>query len=61
MKYDIYALGNALVDTEVEASALELQNLGIEKGVMTLVLWEIGIFCWATKAPWTQVLRPFSL
>jgi sugar/nucleoside kinase (ribokinase family) len=36
-KYDVYALGNALLDTEFEVSPEILQNLGIEKGVMTLL------------------------
>jgi len=35
--YDIYAIGNALVDTEVEVTDLDLKDLKIEKGVMTLV------------------------
>ncbi|MFP4063680.1 MAG: adenosine kinase [Halochromatium sp.] len=35
--YDIYALGNALVDMEYEVSADDLKRLGIDKGVMTLV------------------------
>lgn len=36
-KYDLYALGNALVDIEVEVEETELARLGVEKGVMTLV------------------------
>ncbi|AOE49543.1 adenosine kinase [Kangiella sediminilitoris] len=36
-KYDLYALGNALVDIEVEVQESELERLGVEKGVMTLV------------------------
>ena len=36
-KYDVYALGNALLDIEFEISVEALQNLGIEKGVMTLL------------------------
>ena len=35
--YDIYGIGAALVDTEIEVSDTDLQNFGIEKGVMTLV------------------------
>lgn len=35
--YDIYAIGAALVDTEVEVSESFLQEHAIEKGVMTLV------------------------
>lgn len=35
--YDIYALGNALVDMEYEVSPDDLKRLGIDKGVMTLV------------------------
>ncbi len=35
--YDIYALGNALVDMEYEVSADDLKRLGLDKGVMTLV------------------------
>ena len=36
-KYDIYSIGNALLDTEIEVSDADLERLGIEKGVMTLV------------------------
>jgi sugar/nucleoside kinase (ribokinase family) len=36
-KYDVYALGNALLDIEFEVSPEVLQTLGIEKGVMTLL------------------------
>ena len=36
-KYDVYGLGNALVDIECEVSPETLQELGIEKGVMTLL------------------------
>lgn len=35
--YDLYALGNALVDIEIEVNEQELERLGVEKGVMTLV------------------------
>ena len=36
-QYDVYGLGNALVDMEFEVTAEQLQQLGIDKGVMTLV------------------------
>lgn len=36
-KYDVYAVGNALVDIEYQASASRLVELGIDKGVMTLI------------------------
>jgi sugar/nucleoside kinase (ribokinase family) len=36
-QYDVYALGNALLDIEFAVSPEVLQNLGIEKGVMTLL------------------------
>lgn len=36
-KYDIYGIGAALVDTEIEVTELDLRDLSIEKGVMTLV------------------------
>lgn len=36
-KYDIYGIGAALVDTEIEVSDQDLSNFGVEKGVMTLV------------------------
>jgi sugar/nucleoside kinase (ribokinase family) len=36
-RYDIYAIGNALVDTEVEVSDAFLDRMGIGKGMMTLV------------------------
>lgn len=35
--YDVYGIGNALVDIEYEVTADQLRELGIEKGVMTLV------------------------
>lgn len=34
---DVYSLGNALVDVEYEVTPQELERLGIDKGVMTLV------------------------
>ena len=37
MTCDIYALGNALVDTELETQAKDLDQLEIQKGIMTLV------------------------
>ncbi len=36
-KYDVYGIGNALVDMEYEIEAADLETLGIDKGVMTLV------------------------
>jgi sugar/nucleoside kinase (ribokinase family) len=36
-KYSVYGLGNALVDTEIQVQDDELQQLGVDKGVMTLV------------------------
>lgn len=36
-KYDIYSLGNALVDLEFEVTDAELKELGVEKNVMTLI------------------------
>ena len=36
-KYDVYALGNALLDIEFEVSPDTLEKLGIDKGVMTLL------------------------
>lgn len=35
--YDVYAIGNALVDMEYQVSPADLTALGIDKGVMTLV------------------------
>lgn len=35
--YDIYGLGAALVDTEIEVNDADLARFGIEKGLMTLV------------------------
>lgn len=35
--YDVYGIGNALVDMEFEVTPETLSNLGLEKGVMTLV------------------------
>lgn len=37
MKYDIYGIGNALVDMEFEVSDGFLADQGIEKGLMTLI------------------------
>ncbi|MCW8128432.1 adenosine kinase [Microbulbifer halophilus] len=36
-QYDLYGIGAALLDTEIEVSDSDLQNLGVDKGVMTLV------------------------
>ncbi len=36
-KYDVYGIGNALVDMEFEVGIDYLQKAGIEKGLMTLV------------------------
>ena len=36
-QYHIYGLGAALVDTEIEVNNHELEQMGIEKGLMTLV------------------------
>lgn len=36
-KYNIYGIGAALVDTEIDVQDHELDSLGIEKGLMTLV------------------------
>jgi sugar/nucleoside kinase (ribokinase family) len=36
-KYNVYGLGNALVDTEIQVTDQDLQRLEIEKGLMTLV------------------------
>ena len=36
-KYNVYGIGNALVDMEYEVEVVDLEALGIEKGVMTLV------------------------
>lgn len=36
-QYDVYAIGNALVDYEFEVPVSELQRLGVQKSVMTLI------------------------
>ncbi|MGX5202428.1 adenosine kinase [Aliikangiella sp. IMCC44632] len=36
-KYQVYGIGNALVDFEIETTAEELASLEVEKGVMTLI------------------------
>ena len=36
-KYDVYGIGNALVDMEYQVTPADLASLGIAKGVMTLV------------------------
>ncbi|NNC54314.1 MAG: adenosine kinase, partial [Pseudomonadales bacterium] len=35
--YQLYGMGAALVDTEIQVSDKELDQLGVEKGLMTLV------------------------
>ena len=35
--YALYAIGNALVDTEYEVTDAKLQTMGVSKGHMTLV------------------------
>lgn len=35
--YDVYAVGNALVDSEFRVEEQELTRLGVEKGAMTLI------------------------
>ena len=35
--YDIYAIGNALVDSEYEVTDAQLQAMGVEKRHMTLI------------------------
>ena len=37
MKYDVYGIGNALVDKEFEVTDAFLAAEGIEKGLMTLI------------------------
>ena len=36
-QYKVYGIGNALVDTEIQVEDAELQGMGVEKGLMTLV------------------------
>lgn len=36
-RYKVYGIGNALVDTEIQVEDEELVNMGVEKGLMTLV------------------------
>ncbi len=36
-EYFVYAIGAALVDTEIDVSDNDLDQLSIEKGMMTLV------------------------
>lgn len=36
-RYHVYGVGNALVDIEVETTEHQLKELGVEKGLMTLV------------------------
>ena len=37
MKYDLYGIGNALVDMEYQVSDDKLARLGVDKGLMTLI------------------------
>jgi len=37
MKYDLYGIGNALVDLEYRVSDEKLTELGVDKGLMTLI------------------------
>ena len=36
-QYKVYGIGNALVDTEIQVEDAELEQMGVEKGLMTLV------------------------
>ena len=36
-EFHVYGLGNALVDIEIEIDVEELDNIGVEKGIMTLI------------------------
>ena len=36
-QYSVYGIGNALVDTEIQVEDTELEQLGVDKGMMTLV------------------------
>ncbi len=36
-KYHVFAMGAALVDTEIEVSDKDLENLAVDKGLMPLV------------------------
>ena len=36
-RYKVYGIGNALVDTEIQVQDEELESMGVEKGLMTLV------------------------
>ena len=36
-KYDIYAIGNALVDSEFSVDDAKLEAIGVDKGTMTLI------------------------
>ena len=36
-RYDVYGLGSGLVDTELDVTDQDLQNLDIKKGLMTPV------------------------
>lgn len=36
-QYDLYGIGAALLDTEIEVTDGDLASLGVDKGVMTLV------------------------
>ena len=36
-RYKVYGIGNALVDTEIQVEDQELESMGVEKGLMTLV------------------------
>jgi sugar/nucleoside kinase (ribokinase family) len=36
-KFKVYGIGNALVDTEIQVQDQELNSMGVEKGLMTLV------------------------
>ena len=37
MQYDVYGVGNALVDIQARVSDATLEKLGYAKGIMTLV------------------------
>jgi len=52
-KYHVYGIGNALVDMEYEVELEDLEALGIDKGVMTLVDQErqLGIMAHLAERP----------
>ncbi len=46
MSYDVFGVGNAIMDMQVRCDDAFLENLRIEKGIMTLLSDSIRCLIW---------------